>query len=105
MTSGDSIVINEKIDSLLYDGQARVSRSATLDGGVVIDHQGYVAGDRTLTIKCELSADETTALRTIFENQTIVHVSTQDGFFTAAIERLKGDGGIIDLTILLKATA
>ena len=103
-TSGN-IVLAKKNNSRLYAGQARVSRSATLDGGVVIDHQGYVAGDRTLTIKVELSETETAALKTIFENQTLVHVSTADGFFTAVIESLSGDGGLLDVVILLKEVA
>lgn len=105
MTSGDSIVINELIDSKLYDGTARVNRSATLNGGVVIDHQGYVAGDRTLRIRCELSEADETIIRTLFENETIVYVSTKDGFFSAAIERLQGDNGQLELSIMLKAVA
>jgi len=52
--SGGALVLDELHRSKMYDGRARVSRSATLDGGVVIDHQGYVAGDRTINLKVDL---------------------------------------------------
>jgi len=100
--SGGAIVLQERKGSKLYDGRARVSRAATLDGGVVIDHQGYVAGDRTLNLKVELSAAEESALKTLFENETLIYVSTADGFFSGAIESLSGDGGVLDVVILLK---
>jgi len=97
-----AIVLAEKRGSKLYDGRARVSRSATLDGGVVLDHQGYVAGDRALRLKTELSETEEATLKTLFENETLVYVATADGFFSGAIEGLSGDGGVLDVTILLK---
>lgn len=104
-TAGDAIVINEMNNSKLYDGAARVSRTKTLDGSVVIDHRGVVAGDRTINIKCELTADEETILRALFENETIVNISTKDGFFSGAIERMRGDHGDIELNFLIKAAA
>ena len=97
-----ALILNEKRGSKLYAGRARVSRSATLDGGVVIDHQGYVAGDRFINIKVELSEAEETVLKTLFENQTLLCVATADGFFSAAIESVAGDGGVLDVSILLK---
>lgn len=105
LTAGDSIVINEKSESKLYDVMARVSRSKTLDSGVVIDHRGVVAGDRTLQIKCDLTEAEETTLRTLFENQTIVYISTKDGFYSGAIERLRGDDGAVEFSFLIKAGA
>jgi len=103
--SDGAIVLAEMQGSKLYDGRARVSRSATLDGGVVIDHQGYVGGDRTLQLKVELSEADEAALKSLFENETLVYVSTENGFFSAAIEILSGDGGVLDVTILLKEAA
>lgn len=97
-----SIVLAEKSGSRLYDARARVSRSATLDGGVVIDHQGYVAGDRTLNIKVEVSESDEAVLKSLFENETLVHVATVNGFFLAAIESLSGDGGVLEIVMLLK---
>jgi len=103
--SAGAIVLTEQRGSKLYDGRARVSRSATLDGGVVIDHQGYVAGDRTLNLKVELSEADTAILKSLFENETLVYVSTPEGHFSAAIESLSGDGGTLDVVLLLKEAA
>ena len=103
--AGDSLIINEKRDSRFYDSTARVNRSKTLDGGVAIDHQGYVAGDRTLKITCSLSQDDESILKSMHENETIVYVSTPNGFFTAALERVTGDNGEFEISILLKAAA
>jgi hypothetical protein len=100
--SGGALVLDELRRSKMYDGRARVSRSATLDGGVVIDHQGYVAGDRTIILKVELSETDAAALKTLFENETLIYAATADGFFSAVIESLSGDGGVLDVTILLK---
>lgn len=104
-TAGDAIVIEENKDSKIYDGIARVSRTKTLDGGVVVDHRGVVAGDRTIQIKCELAETEEEILRTLFEGETIVNISTKDGFFSGAIERMRGDHGDIELNFLIKAAA
>ena len=103
-TSG-TVIVDEDRGSKLYDGRARVSRSATLDGNVVIDHQGVVAGDRTINIKCEVSADDETILRSLFEDETLICISTKDGFYTAAIESMEGDNGNLKLSILLKEAA
>lgn len=100
-----ALIINENLNTTLYDADARVSRSATLDGGVVIDHSGFVDGDRTLSINCTLSATEDEILRTLFENETIVYVSTKNGFYSGVISRLNGDHGNRQLTILLKEAA
>ena len=100
-----ALIINELNNSSLYDGTARVSRTATLDGGVVIDHSGFVAGDRTLNVNCVLSATEDEILTGLFESETFIYVSTKHGFYKAAIERLSGDGGNRQLTILLKEAA
>ena len=105
MTSGNSVVINELPSSDTYEGVARVGRYKSLDGGVIIDHQGYVAGDQTLQINCELSENDETILKNLFENETIVHVSTKYGFFTAAICALTIDSGNMSESILLKAAA
>ena len=103
ITTGNSLVIDELPQaSSIYDGLARVGRYKTLDGGTIIDHQGYVSGDRSLQIKCKLSEADETIVRSLFENETLVHVSTKHGFFSAAISSLKGDNGAITLTILLK---
>ena len=100
-----TVIINENSGSKIYDGFARVSRSKTLDGGVVIDHQGVIAGDRTINITCEVSEDDETIIRSLFENETLIGIATKDGFYNAAIESMVGDNGSLKLSILIKEAA
>ena len=80
----------------------RVSRTATLDGGVVITHNGVVQGDRTLRVAATLTEADTLLLRDIFEEETEVTLACVDGLFRGALERLSGDEGRIELTFLVK---
>jgi hypothetical protein len=82
--------------SKLWERQARVSRSATLDGGAVIDHQGVSDGDRTFYISAA-NIEESVANRLLdmFENQTILTIATEKGFFRGSIDRLKIDGNSV----------
>ena len=105
MTSGDSIVIDEKPQSSIYDAQARVNRYETLDGGVVVDHQGFVAGDRTIQIVCNPSETDANTLKTLFENETLIHISIEGGFYTGAIQRMNTGTGDTEIIVLLKAAA
>ncbi len=105
ITSGDSIMINELPGSRIYEALPRVARQKTLDGGVVIDNQGFVAGDMTLSIFCELSEVDEASLRSLVESETLIHISTNYGFFTAAIENYTNDNGAVEMSVLLKEAA
>jgi hypothetical protein len=95
--------LQEKKQSSVYDGQARVTRSGTLDGGTVIDHMGFADGDRKpIRAKVSLSESDEAILKSMFENETLIHVATRGGFYSGAISSLKGDGGEIEISILIK---
>jgi len=97
-----AILITENYNSKIYDAAARVSRQGTLDGGVVIDHQGVVAGDRTLAVRCTLSETELAVVKTLFENETYVIIATETGCYTGVISRLSGDYGDFLITLMIK---
>ena len=96
------IQLQEEPGSRFYDCDARVSRTKTLDGGVVITHNGVVQGDRTLRVAATLTEADTLLLRDIFEEETEVTLACVDGLFRGALERLSGDEGRIELTFLVK---
>jgi len=83
---------------------ARVSRTKTLDGGVHIHHGGVAAGDRTIKAKCYKAMPDAdlSTLKSIFEDQTIVLISSRDGLFKGVISSLTDRYNKIELTLLLK---
>lgn len=99
-TSG-SVIFKELPGSKLFDKEARVSRTATLDGGVYINHSGYADGDRTLRLLARVTEASWAAITHIFETAALVMVSMSDGVYTAAIESLQRDGTKITLNILI----
>ena len=100
-TSGN-IVINENPRSNLEDYQARITRTACLDGSVVVDHRGVFHGDRTFEVSARLLESDRALLKALFEGQTLLVVSTREGVFEAVIRRLRVDGGDMQMTILIK---
>lgn len=97
------IVIDAKDDSEIYNLVPRVSRVSTLDGGVVLTHSGFAHGDRTLRINAEnMSESDCSKLRTLVENETLMHFSIEDGFFSGMVESMRIDNGKLSMTVLLK---
>ena len=79
-----------------------MTRTATLDGGAVIDHRGFSDGDRAFEIEANLTAAEADALWYMHRNETLLHISCPEGFFTGAISEIKADGGRLKMTFLAK---
>jgi hypothetical protein len=97
-----AVIIRERLDSRLRNESARVSRSATLDGGCIIDHQGFSDSDRTLDIRARPTQDVADILWEIFTTQTFVNVATRDGFFYGVIDSMRDENGDIRFSILVK---
>lgn len=100
-----SIVFKAMPESDVYVSQPRVRRTATLDGGVVIDHQGYVIGDRTIDIRASVTEDEAATIWAMYKGSTFLILHTQDGSFYGAISDLRIDRGLMRLTFLVKEAA
>ena len=99
---GAAIIFQELPQSRLRNESARVSRSATLDGGCVIDHQGFSDSDRTLDLRAQLSQEQADILWEFFTGQTFANVSTKEGFFYGVIENMADENGNVRLSILVK---
>lgn len=82
----------------------RVSRTATLDGGAVLDDAGFSDGDRTLTFGLrQPTAALYAALEEFAELYSRVIIATQDGVFYGGIERVYQRGGQVRLSLLVES--
>lgn len=97
-----AIIFNELPTSRFRSESARVSRSATLDGGCVIDHQGFSDGDRTLDIRALWTEAQAAVLWYLFRTTTFLNISTREGFFYGVIESMQDENGNGRLSILVK---
>jgi hypothetical protein len=100
-TSG-AVILEPNSNTKTKENSRRVSRTKTLDGGVVITDGGYADGDRTLEIHSNVTKTTWDKIWTIFENYTLIYVATEDGFFSGAIETAKYENNEALLTILVK---
>ena len=97
-----AIIFQELPTTRLRNESARVSRYATLDGGCVIDHQGFSDGDRTLDIRAQWTQAQAAILWEMFREETFLNVATADGFFYGVIESMQDENGQGRLSILVK---
>ena len=87
--TNDAIIIkNYKTASQLRQGFARISKTKTLDGGVVVIHNGFADGDRAINVNAILSKTDADILWNIFTTQTFVTVAIEDGVYNAVIKSL-----------------
>ena len=70
----------------------RANRVRTLDGGVAVNDFGFTHADREFLLNLRPSKATDTTLRYLVENYGQVHVSTDDGFFTAIPQYVVIDG-------------
>lgn len=100
--SSSHVVIEELPSSDIKSGTARVSRTATLDGGVSIDHAGFSHGDRTFDINAKVTESQYAALWSMHTTQTLLYCATRDGFFLGSIQSLSENAGKMSLRFLVK---
>ena len=96
------ITFDELPESDLNLPDVRVTRTATLSGGAVIDHQGFSDGDRTFDIRAELNETKIEILKHIYQNYTLVTIATSEGAFTGVISRLQPQDGNVRMEFLVK---
>jgi len=101
--SAGSFLLTLLPESDLRAGTRRVSRTKTLDGGVVITDQGFAHGDRTLRLVARSSETLWAALWALFQTAALqVTVSLADGCFTGSLDQISEADGKIKLSVLLK---
>jgi hypothetical protein len=96
--STNGVIFNEKDTSDLYETEVRATKSKTLDGGVSIDHRGFVSADNDMRISAQVDAATETALKALFENETYLNLSCKTGFYKGIIAQLSARDGDINLT-------
>ena len=100
---GDVIVLPVS-DPPKRENTRRLSRSATMDGGCVITDSGYSEGDRTLSFSAaNVSESICDRLWAFFEDESMVHLSAKEGFFSGYLESVSIDSaGNVDISFLVK---
>jgi hypothetical protein len=84
------VLIQASPESNLRSQERRMTRTATLDGGVAIEDGGWSAGDRTLTIALpthQATPATIAALEALRANHLRISVATDEGVFEALIQR------------------
>ena len=89
-------------DSAISKIEARVSRTATVDGGCVITHSGVSHSDRTFRISTSINTNQKALIEHIHENSVLVHISCSEGFFLGAISYIDTSTAKLTMTILIK---
>lgn len=101
----DGVLFDESPKSVFRDTPPRVNRTATLDGGAVLDHRGFSDGDRIFKIAAEVTEAIADDLWYMHRNETLLNISCPEGFFTGSIQDLKADGGRLEMVFLVKQGA
>jgi hypothetical protein len=102
-SSAGNIVLRNYGAEPKYKSSARLSRSATLDGGSVFVHSGVSASDRDLAVECRLTETEASNLKTMYENHTLVSIAFHEGFFVGYIRACEiGRDGVARLNLYIK---
>ncbi|MCP5006925.1 MAG: hypothetical protein GY941_23705 [Planctomycetes bacterium] len=97
-------IVLEYDDSADYrENTSRITRVKTLDGGVHITHSGVVDGDRTLRVDADIIETLSDILWDFYNDNTFIHVSTQEGFYIAAISEMQITNNRIKMIILIKS--
>lgn len=97
-----SVQINPLPDATDGDIRRRVSRVATLDGGVATTDRGYSDGDRTLVYSWRvISRAHNDSVARLLRLYPRLHVSTPSGVFLAAPETFSPGQDQSTITLLV----
>ncbi|KKN41616.1 hypothetical protein LCGC14_0721490 [marine sediment metagenome] len=107
--SNDSVIITDyKTGSKLSDAESRVTKTKTLDGGVVLVHGGFVEEDRKFQVDARMAVADIAILWAIYTSETYVVFSFDDqvagvaGVYDVAISKLTNRAGRIKFTALVR---
>lgn len=85
------------------EARRRVSRIATLDGGVVVNDAGFSDGDRTIDVAWESAPSIDAAVARMLALYDRATLSTPAGVFTVALEAYTPGGAVSSLRALVIA--
>lgn len=89
----------------MHSIRRRVSRTATLDGGVAVTDFGYSAGDRTITMRFQndTAQKDLDALRRMMRIYAELIIYTHDGAFIVAPQSYSATGPQHSATFLVSS--
>jgi hypothetical protein len=97
-----TLIFEELPNSELKTALARVTQVPTLDGESIVTHQGFSHGDRNMTIEAFLNETDADVMWNIFTTESLIYLSTSEGFFKAAISNFAITKGRIKMTFAIK---
>ena len=98
-----AVMLKATLASVLGDTDRRVSRSATLDGGVVLTDFGFSHGDRTLeVVVAEISPEDYALLAYLHQTYPLLTLSCDQGHFIGCLQSLRPKDGGVTCSYLVK---
>ena len=91
------LILHELGDTAISQYSRRINATATLDGGVSVEDNGFTGIDRPISIAVKSTTAIMASLKYLLENYTTVNLSTREGFNTAVIKKLNDIDGKITL--------
>jgi hypothetical protein len=84
------------------EGNRRLSRTATLDGGAVITDGGVTDADRSFDFTTtQVPEDMREALWAMFQREDLVHLSCPEGVFSGYLERVKITASGVNISFMV----
>lgn len=96
------IRLNAEPDSELLSVSRRISRTATLDGGVMLVDNGYAPGDQTLTINSQLTRAQEAIVSRLIQIYPELTLATPTACFLGAVETYSMTRGVAKIKFLVK---
>lgn len=100
--SGAIVIHEDKSRTRYRENVARLDRTKTLDGGVVINHGGFADGDRNCQVVAWLTEAQENTLWNIFETHNFVRYVQKDGVYQAAIQSVRAAQGETKINMMIK---
>ena len=94
--------IFRQVDVANRTGARRVSRTATLDGGVSVYDTGYSDSDRDCTVtEPDAGIDAVEFAKRIVETYDLITLSMEDGAYEGIPESYRMNGGDLEMKVLI----
>jgi hypothetical protein len=98
-----ALVLNAQPDSLLYGFTRRVSRNATLDGGIILTDNGFTDSDRSLAVLVKPTPAELATINRLAKSYPLLIVTTAEACYSAACSDITENAGKIRINFMIKA--
>lgn len=95
------VEIDETTTSDPGELRRRITRVATLDGGVALNNFGMTDADRTATVRFPRTHESFTAATRLFRLYAFAIMSARDGVYRVALSSLSNDGDECVMVVLI----